>query len=56
MLFDWNTYQTELTKSIPDFAKLSPDSLKAIRRFRPPMLRILCSAKKCASLSLSPWR
>jgi AhpD family alkylhydroperoxidase len=28
VLFDWNNYQTELTKSIPDFAKLSPDSLK----------------------------
>ena len=28
MLVDWNTYQAELTKSIPDFAKLSPDSLK----------------------------
>jgi AhpD family alkylhydroperoxidase len=28
MLFDWNAYQAELTKSIPDFAKLSHDSLK----------------------------
>jgi AhpD family alkylhydroperoxidase len=28
MLFDWNQYQAELTKSIPGFAKLSPDSLK----------------------------
>jgi AhpD family alkylhydroperoxidase len=28
MLFDWNTYQAELTRSIPEFAKLSPDSLK----------------------------
>jgi len=28
MLFDWNAYQAELTKSIPDFARLSPDSLK----------------------------
>jgi AhpD family alkylhydroperoxidase len=28
LLFDWNTYQAELTKSIPEFAKLSPDSLK----------------------------
>lgn len=28
MLFDWNTYQSELTKSIPEFAKLTPDSLK----------------------------
>lgn len=28
MLFDWNGYQAELTKSIPEFAKLSPDSLK----------------------------
>ncbi|MGB2633489.1 MAG: carboxymuconolactone decarboxylase family protein [Candidatus Acidiferrum sp.] len=28
MLFDWNTYQAELTKAIPNFAKLSPDSLK----------------------------
>lgn len=28
MLFDWNTYRAELTKSIPEFAKISPDSLK----------------------------
>jgi len=28
MLFDWNTYQSELMKSIPAFAKLTPDSLK----------------------------
>jgi AhpD family alkylhydroperoxidase len=28
MLFDWNTYKAELSKSIPEFAKLSPDSLK----------------------------
>jgi AhpD family alkylhydroperoxidase len=28
MLFDWNTYKSELLKSIPEFAKLSPDSLK----------------------------
>ena len=28
MLFDWTTYQAELSKSIPEFAKLSPDSLK----------------------------
>lgn len=28
MLFDWNAYHAELTKSIPDFAKLAPDSLK----------------------------
>jgi AhpD family alkylhydroperoxidase len=28
MLFDWNRYQAELTKCIPEFAKLSPDSLK----------------------------
>ena len=28
MLFDWNTYQSELTQSIPELAKLSPDSLK----------------------------
>jgi AhpD family alkylhydroperoxidase len=28
MLFDWNAYQAELSKSIPGFAKLSPDSLK----------------------------
>jgi len=28
VLFDWNNYQTELTESLPDFAKLSPDSLK----------------------------
>jgi len=28
MLFDWVTYKNELTKSIPDFAKVTPDSLK----------------------------
>lgn len=28
MLFDWNAYQAELTKSIPEFARLTPDSLK----------------------------
>ena len=28
MLFDWNNYQAELTKSIPEFARLTPDSLK----------------------------
>ncbi len=28
MLFDWNNYKTELMKSIPEFAKLTPDSLK----------------------------
>lgn len=28
MLYDWNHYQAELSKAIPDFAKLSPDSLK----------------------------
>src|SRR5208283_6076595 len=28
MMFDWNAYQAALTKSIPEFAKLSPDSLK----------------------------
>jgi AhpD family alkylhydroperoxidase len=28
MLFDWNAYQAELTKSIPEFAKLTPNSLK----------------------------
>ena len=28
MLFDWTTYKTELLKSIPEFAKLTPDSLK----------------------------
>lgn len=27
-MLDWNNYQAELTKAIPDFAKLSPDSLK----------------------------
>ena len=27
-MLDWNAYQAELTKSIPEFAKLSPDSLK----------------------------
>jgi len=29
MLFDWLTYKNELVKSIPGFAKLTPDSLKA---------------------------
>jgi AhpD family alkylhydroperoxidase len=28
LLFDWNAYQAGLTKVIPEFAKLSPDSLK----------------------------
>jgi AhpD family alkylhydroperoxidase len=28
MFFDWNQYQAELAKAIPDFAKLTPDSLK----------------------------
>ncbi len=28
MLFDWNNYKAELLKSIPEFAKLTPDSLK----------------------------
>lgn len=28
MLFDWNNYKSELLKSIPEFAKLTPDSLK----------------------------
>ncbi|MGB2664059.1 MAG: carboxymuconolactone decarboxylase family protein [Candidatus Acidiferrum sp.] len=28
MLFDWNAYHAELAKAIPDFAKLSTDSLK----------------------------
>src|SRR6516164_10493623 len=28
MLYDWNTYQAELSKAIPEFAKLSADSLK----------------------------
>ena len=28
MMFDWNAYQADLTKLIPQFAKLSPDSLK----------------------------
>jgi AhpD family alkylhydroperoxidase len=27
-MLDWNTYQSELTKSIPELGKLSPDSLK----------------------------
>ena len=27
-MLDWNNYQAELTRAIPDFAKLSPDSLK----------------------------
>jgi AhpD family alkylhydroperoxidase len=28
MFFDWNTYRAALSKSIPEFAKLSPDSLR----------------------------
>jgi AhpD family alkylhydroperoxidase len=28
MMFDWNDYKNQLVKSIPEFAKLSPDSLK----------------------------
>lgn len=28
MFLDWNSYQAELMKSIPDFAKASPESLK----------------------------
>jgi AhpD family alkylhydroperoxidase len=28
MILDWNAYQADLTKAIPEFAKLSPDSLK----------------------------
>ena len=28
MLMDWNAYKTELLKTIPEFAKLTPDSLK----------------------------
>jgi hypothetical protein len=28
MMLDWNVYQSELSKTIPQFAKLSPDSLK----------------------------
>ena len=31
MLFDWNAYQAELSKSIPGFAKLTPDSLKGYK-------------------------
>jgi len=27
-MLDWNAYRSELTKSIPEFAKLSSDSLK----------------------------
>lgn len=27
-MLDWNAYQAELTKAIPEFAKLLPDSLK----------------------------
>jgi AhpD family alkylhydroperoxidase len=27
-MLDWNAYQLELSKTIPQFAKLSPDSLK----------------------------
>lgn len=28
MILDWNAYRADLTKAIPEFAKLSPDSLK----------------------------
>jgi AhpD family alkylhydroperoxidase len=28
MMLDWNAYQSELSKAIPQFAKLSPESLK----------------------------
>src|ERR1700739_2149116 len=28
MILDWNAYQPDLTKAIPEFATLSPDSLK----------------------------
>jgi hypothetical protein len=28
MFLDWNSYQAELMKSIPDFGKASPESLK----------------------------
>lgn len=28
MIFDWNAYQAELNKAIPELSKLSPDSLK----------------------------
>jgi len=28
MMLDWNAYQSELSKTIQQFAKLSPDSLK----------------------------
>jgi AhpD family alkylhydroperoxidase len=28
MMIDWNAYQGELSKTIPQFARLSPDSLK----------------------------
>ena len=28
MMLDWNAYKSELVKSIPGFAKLTPDSLK----------------------------
>jgi AhpD family alkylhydroperoxidase len=31
MLFDWNAYQAELSKSIPGFARLTPDSLKGYK-------------------------
>lgn len=27
-MLDWNAYQAELMKAIPEFAKLAPDSLK----------------------------
>jgi AhpD family alkylhydroperoxidase len=28
MMLEWNVYQSELSKTIPQFARLSPDSLK----------------------------
>jgi AhpD family alkylhydroperoxidase len=28
MMFDWNTYKSELLKSMPEFGKLTPDSVK----------------------------
>ncbi len=28
MMLDWNTYKSELVRTIPEFGRLSPDSLK----------------------------
>jgi hypothetical protein len=46
MLFDWNAYQAELTKAIPDFAKRTPDSLKGYETLSAVSSKTLCSARK----------